>query len=229
MKRPAFVINEIYHIYNRGVDKRNIFLDDHDRFRFIHDLYEFNDEQPAQNIYYRNIYEVSPRKIEQPRRKLLVEMLAFCLMNNHFHFLLRQKRENGISKFMRKLGTGYTIYFNQKYERSGALFQGLFKAVLVKEESQLLHLPYYIHFNPLDFIVPRWRDGEIKDINKAIKFLETYRWSSYLDYIGINNFPSVTHRDFLLKFFDGVTVYKQETIYWLKSMNLERVKDLLLE
>lgn len=232
MKRPKFVSGEIYHVYNRGVEKRDIFSDDQDRFRFIHNLFEFNDESPALNIYYKNLYEVSPRKIEnKPKepRKPLVEILAFCLMNNHYHLLLRQKKEGGISKFMQKLGTGCTMYFNQKYERTGVLFQGLFKAVLIKDESHFIHIPYYIHLNPLDLIAPDWRDGEIKDFNKVIKFLENYRWSSYLDYVGKKNFPSVTQRGFLLEFFEGPEEYKKNIFNWLKELDISKIKDLTLE
>ncbi len=228
--------NEIYHVYNRGVEKRNIFLNDQDRFRFIHNLFEFNDEAPAANNYYKiskiQSYEVSLRKFknkERQPRKLLVEIMAFCLMPNHFHLMVRQKSGNGITEFMRKLGTGYTNYFNKKYERVGALFQGKFKSVLISENSHFIHLPYYIHFNPLDLIAPEWRNREIKDLNKAIQFLENYRWSSYPDYIGKKNFPSVTQRDFLLKFFEGSTEYKKNSINWLKDLDLNELNKVVLE
>jgi len=200
MRNIRFVNEGIYHVYNRSVEKREIFVDDQDRFRFIHDLFEFNDEAPAVNFYYKRpliqSYEAKPRKIEQQKRKLLVEILAFVVMPNHFHLLLRQIKENGISNFMHKLGTGYTMYFNQKYERAGSLFQGTYKAVLVNQEAHFIHLPYYIHFNPLDLKFPEWRDREIKNYKQAMKFLENYRWSSFLDYIGKKNFPSVTRENF---------------------------------
>ena len=213
MQQPIFADNQIYHIYNRGVEKRNIFLDDQDRFRFIHDLFEFNDETPAANIYYKlnkfQSYEVKPRKIEKEHRKTLINILAFCLMPNHFHLLLQQKKENGIVKFMQKLGTGYTMSFNQKYERSGSLFQGTYKAVLVEKDSHFIHLPYYIHSNSLDLKFPEWRNKEIKNHKEAMKFLENYRWSSFPDYIGRKNFPSITQREFLLEFFSGPEQYKK--------------------
>jgi putative transposase len=232
MRNIKFIEGEVYHIYNRGVEKRNIFLDDEDYFRFIHDLFEFNDEKPAANFYYKKpflqSYEAKPHKIEY-RRKLLVEILIFCLMPNHFHLLLRQKREGGIAEFMHKLGTGYSMSFNQKYERIGSLFQGPYKAILVEKETHFIHLPYYIHSNPLDLIMPEWRDREIKDYKKAIKFLENYRWSSFPDYIGKKNFPSITQREFLLDFFGGPEQYKKDTIKWFKEMDLEDLKDIILE
>ncbi|KKU92608.1 MAG: Transposase, partial [Parcubacteria group bacterium GW2011_GWA1_48_11b] len=119
MQRIKPVTGEIYHIYNRGVEKRSTFLDDKDRFRFIHDLFEFNDEAPVKNLTYyigRNkSKEVGLHK--RLPRKLLIELLAFCVMPNHFHLLVRQKVDGGVTEFMRKLGTGYTNYFNQKYSR----------------------------------------------------------------------------------------------------------------
>lgn len=236
MQQPIFVNNQIYHIYNRGVEERNIFLDNQDRFRFIHDLFEFNDEASVVNIYYKlnrfhefQSYEVKPRKIERGTRKLLVEILVFCLMPNHFHLLLRQLKENGIVKFMQKLGTGYTMSFNQKYKRSGSLFQGTYKAILVEKDAHFLHLPYYIHLNPLDLKFPEWRNREIKNYKEVMNFLENYRWSSFLDYIGKKNFPSVTQREFFNEFFEGPEQYKKDSLKWLKEMYLEEIKDLILE
>lgn len=239
MKKPAFVNNKIYHIYNRGVEKRKVFLNKEDYFRFVHDLFEFNDEAPAMNLYYKlpnfQSYEVGLRKIGKETkkmrepRKLIVEILAFCLMTNHFHLLLRQKIEGGIVTFMQKLGTGYTNYFNKKYERVGPLFQGKFKAALVNQESHFIHLPYYIHANPIDIVKSDWREEKTNNLEKTIKFLETYRWSSYLDYIGKRNFPSVTQREFLLDFFEGPKEYKKEMYKWLKELDIGTLKDVMLE
>ncbi len=160
---------------------------------------------------------------------MLVDILAFCLMPNHFHLLIKQKVENGVVKFMQKLGTGYTMSFNEKYERSGSLFQGTYKAVLVEKDSHFIHLPYYIHSNPLDMKFPEWRNKEIKNYKEAMKFLENYRWSSFPDYIGKKNFPSVTQREFLLDFFKGTEQYKKDTLKWLEEMDLEEIKDSTLE
>jgi len=226
MKNPPLATEEIYHIYNRGVEKRDIFLDKQDRLRCIHDLFEFNDLEPADKFQFS---EVKLPKIERGPRKLIVEILAFYLGNNHFHLMLRQKEENGITLFMRKFGTGYTNYFNQKYQRVGSLFQGPFKASLVKSEAHFIHLPYYIHLNALDAIAPEWRDRKITDINKAIKFLDSYKWSSHLDYLGKKNFPSVTQREFLMEFWGGSEEYRKSIIKWLKECDLEEIKPIILE
>jgi len=225
MQKPAFVEDKIYHIYNRGVEKRKIFMNDKDYFRFIHDLFEFNDKNTVLNCCYYFDPKTSSiesrylknSKADRKPRKLLVEILLFTLMPNHFHLLLKQKIEDGVSKFMQKLGTGYAMYFNKKHERVGALFQGKFKAVLVNKHAHFLHLPYYIHTNPL----ANYRGPT--SIVEQVKFLEDYRWSSFSDYIGKKNFPSVTQREFLLDFFGGEKKYKKEIKDWLKdkSKNLE--------
>ncbi|MFH1979073.1 MAG: transposase [Patescibacteria group bacterium] len=232
MQKPIFVNGHIYHSYNRGVEKRDVFMDKQDYLRFIHCLFEFNDTKTAKNMfYYFNTQdsEVQPHYLKKNRkpRKLLVEILAFTLMPNHFHLLLKQKKEDGIAKFMQKLGTGYTMYFNQKYERVGSLFQGRFKAVHVEEHSHFLHIPHYIHSNPLG--LPDCR-GSTSLVGK-IKFLESYRWSSFSDYVGKKNFPSVTQKDFLLNFFGKENKYKKEAVAWLKnySNNLEEIKNIVLE
>jgi len=231
MKQIEFVNNEIYHIYNRGVEKRDIFLGRKDKFRFMHSLFEFNDEIAAR----RPMYEVGLRKIEGNQirirkiKKPLVDILVFCLMPNHYHLLLRQREDGGITKFMRKLGTGYTNYFNLKYKRSGFLFQGRFKASLINNDNYFLYMPYYIHFNPLDLVDPLWRESKVKDFNKIIEFLESYRWSSFLDYIGQKNFPTVTQRDFLLSSYGDTSDYKREAINWLRGVDFSKIDKLILE
>ncbi len=232
MNRRNLVTGEIFHILNRGVDKRDIFLDDQDYTRFIHDLFEFNDVEAVLNLNRSfnggQLMDLRNPSIRKPR-KFIVEILAFCLMPNHFHLMLRQKEDGGITKFMRRLGIGYANYFNQKYERTGTLFQGRFKSILVTEENHFIHLPYYIHFNPLDLTESDWRTGKINDYQKAMSFLNSYRWSSHLDYIGQKNFPSVTQREFLLKVFNSSEDYKKGVANWLKEMDLRGIKQMILE
>jgi len=227
--KPQFTEDKVYHIYNRGVEKRQIFMEDKDYFRFIHDLFEFNDERAVLNTnYYFNpqTMEVELRyfKKEVEPRKLLVEILVFVLMQNHFHLLVKQRIDNGVVKFMQKMGTGYTNYFNKKYERVGSLFQGRFKAVMIDEDAHFLHIPHYLHSNPLNY-------GSSTSIVGQIEFLENYRWSSFPDYVGKKNFPSLTQRKFLLDFFGGEEQYKRKTIEWLKErqQNSEKIKDFVLE
>jgi putative transposase len=213
--KPAFISGKIYHIYNRGVEKRKIFLNDKDRLRFLHDMFVFNDQLPVIPSNIRQCLEVEPLNSKK-KPLLLVKILAFCLMENHFHLLLMQKTNDGIVKFMQKLGTGYTMYFYQKNQRVGPLFQGRFKATLIDDNSQFIHIPYYIHSNPIKFSEPGWQTGEkLKNPQKTIGFLNSYRWSSYLDYIGKKNFPSIIAKDFLSRFFGSPQKYKNDTEKWL--------------
>lgn len=229
MRKEKFITGEIYHILNRGVDKRVIFSDNEDYFRFIHDMYEFNDKNPAINIYYRQSYDFGNRKNHNQERDLIVDIFAFTLMSNHFHFLVRQRQDNGIQMFMRKLGAGYANYFNQKNQRSGTLFESRFKAILVKTHQYLTHLPYYIHLNSLDIFAPEWRKREVHDYRKIMRFLENYRWSSLPDYLGVKNFPSVINSSFLTELTGQPPQFKQSLIAWLKDFDLSRIDEIILE
>ena len=220
---------ELYHVLSRGVDKRKIFLDDKDRFRFIHNLFEFNNQDNViNNTFFFNLIDIE-RRYKKKKRKTLVEVHAFCLMDNHYHLLVSSSVENGIPKFMKKVNMGYSKYFNVKYDRTGALFEGRHKKILVKDEAHFIHLPYYIHLNPLDFVAPEWRDRRIKDFKKAIDFINSYRWSSHLDYIGENNFPLVTQRKFLMNFFENEKKYKSSIEKWIKDMDIANIKDENME
>lgn len=125
--------------------------------------------------------------------------------------------ENGVMQFMKKLNTGYANYFNKKYNRKGALFEGRYKSIIITNESHFTHLPFYIHCNPLDLIDNAWREYKISNFDKAVKFLNNYRWSTHLDYLGKSNFPSVSQRNFLLEVFGGTNSYKDIFIQWLKD------------
>ncbi len=227
MRKTIFANNEYYHIYNRGVDKRKIFLDRNDHIRFLHDLYEFNDQKRTTEFARINVGGLASRIEKKPRKKL-VEIICFCQMPNHFHLILEQLVEGGISRFMHKLGTGYTMAFNIKEERSGALFQGTFKAVHIENENYLTHLSRYIHLNPVELKEPEWKEKGIKDWKTVNKFLEEYRWSSYLDCIGKKNFPSITNKELLLGIFNDEKKYKKFVREWL-AKNLENIEDLTIE
>ena len=223
--KPA--IHEIYHIYNRGVEKRRVFLDNTDRERFIQSLFLFNDQSPTFNNHLKKWPSFEVRL--QIEKEKMVEIMAFVLMPNHFHLMLRGVVENGVTEFMRKLGTGYTNYFNTKYKRVGALFQGKFKAALVKEQRHFMYLPYYIHLNPLDLIDKKWREQRLSTNKRAGRFLESYKWSSYLDYIGKENFSEILSMDFLSEFFESPAKHKKNMLEWISEKNLETISDIALE
>jgi putative transposase len=224
---------ELVHVLNRGVDKRKIFLDDDDYLRAIHDLFEFNDEAPAGNLAY--FFRTKPTDVGRPyiegrrTRRLLVKIHIFCLMPNHYHMILSEVAENGIQRFMKKFNGGYAKYFNEKYDRTGALFEGRYKKINIEKDAHFTYLPYYIHFNPLDLVAPEWRERKLKNFTKAMKFLDSYRWSSHLDYSGKKNFPSVTQRDLILESFGSHAQYKSGITGWLQELSLESIRGETLE
>ena len=112
----------------------------------------------------------------------LVDILAYCLMPNHFHIVLRQKKDGGIERFMRKLATAYSMYFNAKYEHGGVLFQGRYKSSLIDNESYFRYIFAYVHLNPIDLIEPNWETSGIQEPRKVKDFMQTYMYSSYMDY-----------------------------------------------
>lgn len=202
LRDGEFAPGEYYHIYNRGIDKRIIFKSSYDYQRFIMLLYVANNEKSIRlddvlNKNKKSFQEVFSIK----RNKPLVSIGAWVLMPNHFHIILREEVEGGISKFMKKLGTGYSMFFNIKYQRTGGLFGGPFKSKHISEDLYLKHLFGYLHLNPLDIKFCGWEQLIDKKNPKELKdFLMKYLYSSYQDYIakdrpeqGIlskNNFPN---------------------------------------
>ena len=202
------------------MEKRNIFLNDRDRLRFVYSLTLFNDSSSATNIgYFFDIKSIEIR-LQYPRKKL-VRVLAFALMSNHYHLLLEQIAGNGITEFMRKVGAGYTNYFNKKYQRVGPLFQG---------KPHFIYLPYYIHLNPLEAIEPEWKINGIKNPEKALDFLASYRWSSHQDYLGKMNFPELLDMGLLDESFGGPKQYQANITEWLRSENYKEMdKEVIIE
>ena len=181
MRRKAeFKNGEHYHVYNRGVDKRRIFLDDRDYRRFHRSLSLFNDVAASFDTGISQLrkqdIDLLIQKAREHRREPLVDILSFILMPNHFHLLIRQCAEDGISRFLHRVAKGYSRYFNLRHGRTGTLFEGTFKAVHIDHESYLAHLPRYIHLNALDVTMPQWRKGKVKNWTDARRALDQYQW-----------------------------------------------------
>ena len=141
-------------------------------------------------------------------------------MNNHYHILVTERVEGGISLFMRKLNMGYTKYFNERYERSGALWQGKYRKVLIERDAHFLYIPFYVHLNPLDYIYPEWRSGKVKAPQKALQSLLEYRWSSHLDYLGVKNFPSIICKDIFNPILGTRKTYEEKIIKLVQTPDL---------
>lgn len=146
MRKIPFVNNEYYHIFNRGADKRIVFCNRIDVERFLQSMQEFNSTKPIGSIYENSFVKTKYGQLGGRTAKL-VEIVAYCLNPNHFHLILKQKKDGGVSEFMKRLGGGYAWYFNNAHNRSGVLFQGRFKAVHISSNEQLLHLSAYVNLN----------------------------------------------------------------------------------
>lgn len=176
MRKIEFANGEYYHVFNRGVDKRKIFQDDSDFFRFWLSMNLLNDKEDGLMLNWRNYKRDKPnsnlksfRQESGSCQKPLVRIIAYCLNPNHFHFILKQLKEDGLKRFIHKISTSYANYFNAKYDRVGALFQGRFKSVHINNTSKLLYLSTYVNCN-----------SEVHGIAKALN----YRWCSFPEYVG---------------------------------------------
>jgi putative transposase len=195
MRNIYLAKKEFYHIYNRGTDKRKTFLYKSDYQRFADGLFVFNDEQNLNGCR----FEVRLNSGEATKK--LVNVVAYCLMPNHFHLLLEQCVDDGITKFIQKMVTSYTMYFNKSHERTGVLFQGIFKRSHIKSNSKLLELSRYIHSNPIKIF------KGANDANLRKDLLE-YRWSSFSDYAGIRKDSKIlSNTSVILDQFDSPNDY----------------------
>ena len=149
MRKIKFVNEEYYHILNRGVDKRDIFLDSEDLKRFFQGMQEFNTIDPIGSIYEAQIRKKNKKfgNLVSKNDSKIVNFICYCLNPNHYHFILKQLVDRGIEKFMQRLALGYSKYFNLRYKRSGTLFQGPYKATHIDSDNYLLHVSAYVNLN----------------------------------------------------------------------------------
>lgn len=233
LRKVSLVQGEYYHIYNRGNDKKEIFLDDEDRSRFVKLLYLCNS---VNGVNFRE--DVIRNKIDAfdfEREERIVSIGAYCLMPNHFHLYLtifpnstkasqgkalgsKEKDENEISAFIGKLCTSYTMYFNKKHERRGSLFEGKFKSVNVDGDVQARYLFSYIHLNPIKLFKSDWKERGV-DSSIAINFLNSYKWSSYFDFLGIQRKENrILNIEDFPDFFSGKKEeFEKEIFDWIKK------------
>jgi putative transposase len=182
--RYPLAVDEWYHCYNRGVDKRRVFNSKTDYERLLLLMYAGGKDMPAHisNLRDRRLINVLSDKTLGLGSQI-VEIGSYALMPNHFHFVLKEIREGGIALFMQKVFTGYTIYFNKKNNRTGALFAGTYKSRHVADDRYLKHLISYVHTNPVELYAPGWKDGSA-DLPKIEEYLRRYPYSSLPEFIG---------------------------------------------
>lgn len=211
--RPVpLVEGEFYHVYNRGTDKRTLFRDDTDRQRFMKLMYVSN---TAEHINVRNMLRKNNEPYTFDRGVPLVHIGAYCLMPNHFHFLLTPIAKDGVSLFMKKLCTGYSMYFNKRYNRTGTLLESRFKAKWVDNDVYLKYLYAYIHLNPLKLWKMEDLDQEIND-QDILEFLKSYTCSSLPDYLQVSRLENIIiNPEPFPNYFKSVADQVQELKEWL--------------
>jgi len=209
-RKVPLATGEHYHVFNRGVAKMRIFNNVYDCNRFLRCVlyYQIDGSKPRFSVF-------TPETHELNSAKKIVDIISYCFMPNHFHFLLKQVRDGGISEFISKISNSYTKYFNIKNDRIGPLLQGDFKAVHIESNEQLLHVGRYIHLNP--------------EIGFVTKDLELYKWSSYPEYIDLIK-DSICEKEIILSQFETKNDYKQFVLNHVDyAQKHDQVKHLLLD
>lgn len=220
-RETVFVNGEIYHIFNHAVYGQPIFKFSKDCQRALTTISFYKrDPLPVSLSHYLKISDKEKETVERllKKSKIIVKVLCFCLMSNHFHFLLKQKKNQGISKFLANFQNSYTKYFNIRHSRSGHLFQGQFKAVRMETEEQLLHVSRYIHLNPYSSYLVKNFDA-----------LKNYSWSSLGEYLNLFDHRICTKK-ILLSFFKTLKSF-EDFIFNQKDYqrDIQNIKHLLLE
>lgn len=194
LRKDILTTGNFYHIFNRGVNKNDIFFSERDYKRFLKTAIHYKNFTHKFGSNASASYDPVSSKLEK-MEKPKIQILAYCLMPNHFHFLIKQLEEGGITWFMQHLTNSYVHYVNIKHNRVGPLFQGRFKNVLVDSDEQLLHLSRYIHLNPL--------------ISNLTTDLKTYTWSSYPSYISADHTDNLSEPEFILGNFKSRGDYEE--------------------
>lgn len=217
-RKIVFANGEYYHLFNRGVERRPVFTNKREFSRAV-DLVNFYrfDKPSLRYSKFLALSEEQKLNFLASLNERIVEIIAFCLMGNHFHFLVKQARDNGVSKFMANFMNSYTKYFNTKYQRVGPLFQGAFKAVHIESDEQLLHVSRYIHLNPVSGF--KVKPDELKD----------YQWSSYPSYIGVSDL-NLIDKDIVMDFFKKPVKYEEFVLDQIDyAKKLEVIEHLIID
>lgn len=221
-RKTPIVIDQIYHVFNRSVARQPVFLSnkDYQRALNIFFYYSYNNPPLRYSHYNRLPIDQKNQLLENLKNKgeKQIMMLAFCFMPNHIHFLIKEIKNNGISTFMRYLQNSYAKYFNIRTDRSGTLFQPMFKAVRIESDEQFIHVARYIHLNPLTAFI-------IKDIDD----LAYYNWSSFPIYLSKDK-SEVINKELLLSHFSSLNKFVEFTRDQVNyQRELDKLKHLTFE
>ena len=212
IRKVNLVEGEHYHIYNRGNSKQKIFNDNEDYFHFMSLLYACNSE----NNFKAFALGEKESHYDFERGNQIVSLGAFCLMPNHFHLIITQMEDGGISKFMQKVTTAYVMYYNIKYKRTGSLFEGKFKSRHIGNDRYLKYLFSYIHLNPIKLIQKDWKEIGIKNKKEALEYLQNYTYSSYLDFLGTKRIQNkILNTENFPEYFPSKKSFEKEIFDWL--------------
>jgi putative transposase len=210
IRKVSFAVGEYYHLYNRGNSRQTIFYTPQDYARFIALLYLANGTKAFE---LRDLDSETLFGFE--RGELLVAIGAYCLMPNHFHILLTPLSDNGVTNFMLKLSTGYSMYFNKKHHRTGTLFEGRFKSEYVGEDRYLKYLFSYIQLNPIKLLQSDWRERGIQNPSEALQYLNQYPHSSYLDGVEERSERAILSPGAFPSYFSSQRATDTELLEWL--------------
>lgn len=210
-RKFIFSEGEYYHLYSRGVDKREIFLDEGDYARFLKLLYIANGEK---HFVFRDVQNLPLNEVE--RGEPLVAIGAYVLMPNHFHILVKEIRKGGVSAYMEKLLTAYSTYFNRRYIRTGSLFESTFRAEHARRDEYLKYLFAYINLNPVKLLEPKWKETGIRNMSRAKKFLNERGYSSYAEHRGVENASPVLTASAFPEYFSKRGSFETYLDDWLK-------------
>lgn len=204
LRKQTFALGEFYHLYNRGTEKRIIFKDAKDYQHFLYLMYICNTNK-----------SIELRKIGKnfDREETIVDIGAYCLMPNHFHILICEKIDGGVSKYMRKLLTAYSMYFNKKYKRTGKLYEGVFKSIHANKDTYLKYLYSYIHLNPAKLIDKNWIENNKRNVENLLKYVFEYPYSSIKEYAE-KKFKIINPSEFPTYFKNPID-HKKELFEWL--------------
>lgn len=240
IRKVQFNPGNFYHIFNRGNGKQNIFNNKKDMYRFLQAMLISNNNNLGPSLSdlerrkqgYTLVEIKKLLDLQEISQEPLVHVYADCLMQNHYHFLLQEIEEKGISRFMHRLGNSYGRYFSIKYDRPGALFQGRFKVIEVKTDEQLKYLLVYINvLNPAELVEPNLKELGIKNPDRVWKTVQDYSWSTHQEYMGRRE-SILVEKGFLEEFFptsESYLNFAKDVLYSKERETRVKLKDLIFD